>query len=233
MEKRSKALAVRWRETRSLRSAVGTAGGFASTILFALYNGALGILHASLWHGSISAYYLLLSLLRGRLLLAGRTVRKKEPTAAARYERRVFRVTSGVMLVMNVALAVPVSLMVLDRRPIHTGLIPAIASATYTTYKISASAVRLRRKTGGLFDRELGFLRFVDALVSVLVLQNTLLVAVDGGVSQRMFPLVALTSAGILLVIFAMTLAWLVKGPAGLSSPHTARSTLSGNKGLK
>lgn len=216
MGTRSSAIVQRWRDSRRLRSSLGTAGGFAATVLFALYNGALGVLHASLWHGSISAYYILLSLLRGRLLLAGRTIDKKVPEEAARYERRVFSSTSAVMLIMNLALTVPVSLMVLDRRPIQTGMIPAIASATYTTYKISAAAVNLKRKRGGLFDRELGFLRFVDALVSILVLQNTLLVAVEGGISQRMFPLVALSSAGILLVIFAMTLAWLVRGRASL-----------------
>lgn len=216
MEKRSKALAAHWRDSRPLRATVGRAGGFAATVLFALYNGALGVLHASPWHGSISAYYILLSLLRGRLLLAGRTVNKKGPEDAARYERRVFRATSAVMLIMNLALTVPVSLMVLDRRPIQTGLIPAIASATYTTYKISAAAVKLRGKRGGLFDRELRFLQFVDALVSILVLQNTLLVAVNGGVSQRMLPLVAISSAGILLVIFAITLIWIVRGRASL-----------------
>lgn len=216
MEARSNAIVQQWRNSRHLRATMGTAGGFAATVLFALYNGALGVLHSSLWHGSISAYYILLSLLRGRLLLAGRAIHKKAPEEAARYERRVFSSTSAVMLIMNLALTVPVSLMVLDRRPIQTGMIPAIASAAYTTYKISAAAVKLRGKQGGLFDRELRFLRFVDALVSILVLQNTLLVAVDGGVSQRMFPLVALTSAVILLVIFVMTLAWLVRGRAGL-----------------
>lgn len=216
MGTRSSAIVQRWRDSRPLLAAAGTAGGFVATVLFALYNGVLGILHSSLWHGSISAYYILLSLLRGRLLLAGRTTDKKAPEEAARYERRVFFSTSAVMLIMNLALTIPVSLMVLDRRPIQTGMIPAIASATYTTYKISAAAVKLRGKQGGLFDRELRFLRFVDALVSILVLQNTLLVAVDGGISQRMFPLVALSSAGILLVIFAMTLAWLLRGRAAL-----------------
>lgn len=222
MGTRSSAIVQRWRDSRPLRATAGTAVGFAATVIFALYNGALGVLHASLWHGSISAYYILLSLLRGRLLLAGRTINKKEPEEAARYERRLFFFTSAVMLIMNLALTVPVSLMALDRRGVQAGMIPAIASAAYTTYKISAAAVKLRGKQGGLFDRELRFLRFVDALVSVLVLQNTLLIAVDGGVSQRMLPLVAISSAGILLVIFAMTLAWLVRGratPRNVSKP--------------
>lgn len=219
MGKWNKALSSRWRETRSLRSAAGAVGGFSATVLFALYNGALGLWHSSPWHGSICVYYIILSLLRGRLLLAERAAGKKGPEEADRYERRVFRVTSGAMLMMDLALTVPAALMVLDRRPIQTGLIPAIASATYTTYKISAAAVKLKSEKGTVFHRELRLIRFADALVSVLVLQNTLLIAVDGGVSQRMLPLAALSSTGILLVIFAMTLVWLVRGSTAL---HTA-----------
>lgn len=47
------------------RQTVGRVGGFAVTVAFALYNGILGAIYASVWHGSICLYYLLLSALRG------------------------------------------------------------------------------------------------------------------------------------------------------------------------
>lgn len=214
MRKRINGLPALRRSSRLPFAAIGAAGGFAVTILFALYNGALGIWYPSLWHGSIGIYYALLSLVRGILLAAERKAKGKEQETAESYRRKIFTATSGIVLAMNAALVTPVSLMALDQRPIQTGLIPAIASATYTTYKISAAAVQLKRANGTILDRELGMIRLVDALASVLVLQNTLIIAVDGSISPRLFRLVAIASAGILLLIFAVSAAGVIRGLA-------------------
>ena len=40
------------------------------TVLFALYNGYLGIAHRSVWTGSICVYYLILVLIRSMVILA-------------------------------------------------------------------------------------------------------------------------------------------------------------------
>lgn len=39
-----------------MKKGLGTLCGFAATVAFALYNGALGVVYASPWHGSICAY---------------------------------------------------------------------------------------------------------------------------------------------------------------------------------
>ncbi len=212
MKKQSKGFLDHWRKNRPLFAKAGMVGGFAATVMFALYNGGLGIWYASLWHGSICIYYILLCLLRGILVATERKARKAELEIAENYRKKVFYVTSWIVLVMNSALSIPISLMVLGQRPIQTGMIPAIASAAYTTYKISAAAVKWKRTSGTILDRELSMIRFVDALVSVLVLQNTLIIAVDGGISPHLFRLVAISSAGILLLIFVVSIAWFAHG---------------------
>ncbi len=212
MKKQVKGLLAYWREKRPIFALVGTAGSFAATILFALYNGGLGLWHKSLWHGSICIYYILLSLLRGILLATERRAGSEQPDVAEDYRKKAFYVTSGFVLVMNAALPVPAALMVLNRRFVQTGLIPAIASAAYTTYKISAAAVKWKQTGGTILERELRMIRLVDALVSVLVLQNTMIIAVDSGISQGMFRLAAVSSAGILLLIFTVSAAWFVQG---------------------
>lgn len=199
----------------AVRTAVRVAG-FAATPLFAFYNGALGILHASVWHGSICGYYLLLSLLRGLLLTAEH---RRAPQTSPAQEQRVLCLTSVILLLMNVALVTPVSLMALDRRPVRLGMIPAIATAAYTTYKVTAASVRLKRSKSSAFVRQLDRLGFVDALVSVLVLQNTLLTTVDGAVTAEMFPLVAVTSAAILLAVFTLSVLWLIRVVRGPKAP--------------
>lgn len=171
-------------------------------------------MHSSLWYGSICIYYILLSLLRGVLLATEHKAGRKSQEVAEAYRKKVFSTTAGMVLVMNAALIAPISLMVFDQRPIQTGLIPAIASAAYTTYKVSAAVVKLKRTKETILLRELSMLRLVDALVSILVLQNTMLIAVEGGVSQRMLRLVAATSAGIFLLILIITIVWFVRGLA-------------------
>lgn len=200
---------ARWRESRGLRRKWSAVGGFAATVLFALYNGALGLYHASPWHGSICVYYLLLSALRGALLDGER---RRQRSAAPRSGRGRSYLTAAMMLLMNATLAAPVALMVLDARRVQTGMIPAIATATYTTYKITAAAVKLKRKAPSVFLRQLNLLGFVDALVSILVLQNTLITAAGGGIREEMFLLSAITSGGIYLLILVLSLLWLIRG---------------------
>lgn len=182
--------------------------GFASTVAFALYNGALGAVYASPWHGSICAYYLLLSGARG-LLLWGRRRERLGETDGAGLKRGYFYAAGGLILVMDLALTAPVALLVLDQRASSMGMIPAITSATYTTYKVTAAAVGLKRTPKDPFLRGLSALRFTDALVSVLVLQNTLLLAVDGGITGDMRLLCMVSSAALFAVICVVTALWL------------------------
>lgn len=191
---------------------VGRWGSLVTTAAFALYNGALGVAHASLWHGSICLYYGLLALLRGILLAA----EWREGDISGGQRRGIFYGTWGLMLVMNAALTVPAALMVLNRRPVSIGLIPAIASATYTTYKVAAAIAGLRKRNWSVFAWELGILRFADALVSVLVLQNTLITVMESEVSGDMFYLSAITSGGIFFLLFGDSLLWFWKGRRSL-----------------
>jgi len=179
------------------RQTVGRVGGFAVTVAFALYNGILGAIYASIWHGSICLYYLLLSALRGILLSAVRRPAR---------ERRAFRCASLLLPVLDLSLAVPAAMMVLDRKPVQIGQIPAIGMAAYTTYKVVLAAVGLKRskKTESLAEKALRTIAFTDALVSVLTLQNTLIVVMDGGMGGKMQILSACSSAALLvLAVFA------------------------------
>ena len=210
--RRGASFPARWRESQPLRHRAGTVCGFAATVFFALYNGALWLYYTSPWHGSICVYYLLLSLLRG-LLLAAEHRRAGGGHTAPGKQRWIVYLSSAMLLLLNVALAVPISLMVLDQRDVRMGLIPAITTATYTTYKIAAASVKLKRAGASPFVRQLERLRFVDALVSILVLQNTLITAVEGQITSKMFYLCAISSAAIFLAILALSVRWLLRVP--------------------
>lgn len=102
--------------------------------------------------------------------------------------------------------------MVLSRRTVVMGKIPAIATAAYTAYKITVSAVNYKkaknRENLSLFC--LKIINLKDAMVSVLTLQNTLISVYSDGKSMPF--LTSYTSAAQLAAMIIMTFFWIKKG---------------------
>lgn len=198
--------AERWKKDYNFKTLINAAGSFFITAAFALYNGFLGIRYQSVWNGCICVYYLLLAIVRGLIpITEKKNLRRAEK--AAIYRKRAFWFTSIVILMMNLALVVPISLMVLDSRPVNMGLIPAIAMATYTTYKVTIASVNIKRmkRSSNILVRELRTINFIDALVSVLTLQNTLITVNKTEGSGDMLTLTAVSSAAIYLVVLTLS----------------------------
>ena len=108
-------------------------------------------------------------------------------------------------------------MMVVLDKPVSLGLIPAIAMAAFTTWKITMASIhisRQRHRSGGnVLVTELRTVNFIDALVAVLTLQNTLImVKRTEGSANSMLPLSAATSAAVYIVIVFITVQMLRKG---------------------
>ena len=208
----------RWKTDYDFKTITAALGSLAVTALFALYNGFLGVSHASLWHGSICVYYLVLVILRTTVITAGKKARRKaEPNRAL---VKVYIASAALLLFLNVCLIVPVSLMVVRQKPVDMTLIPAIAMAAYTTYNVVMSSVNLKRRkrSSDRLVRLLRTINFIDALVSVLSLQNTLIMVNMKGDGSEMLTLSAITSAAIMLAVLAISVAAMIKGVVSLKS---------------
>lgn len=174
---------------------------------FALYNGIFGIIYHSIWHGSISLYYLLLLTVRIILLFSEK---KAKISNDNKLRKRAFITSFVIMLIMNLALILPTILMILDKKEINVGLVPSIAIATYTTYSIVMSVINLKRtkNSNNLIEINLKIVSFCNSLVSILSLQNTLIV-VNGGYDNDLVTLSVISSAGILsLMLFVIVFAF-------------------------
>ena len=116
-------------------------------------------------------------------------------------------VASAFLLLLNASLVVPVSVMVVQQRPVNMTLIPAISMAAYTTFKIVMASMNLRRmrKTPDSLVRILRTISFIDALVSILTLQNTLISVNSTEFDRSMFVLAATTSAVIFIAIMVIS----------------------------
>ncbi len=209
---RGRAFIGRWKSDYDLRTFLAGAGSLAVTAVFALYNGFLGIRHASLWHGSVCVYYLVLALLRGLVIAAAR--RAYRSGDRGRVRERAALAASVLLLLLNLSLVVPVSMMVTLRMPVRMSLIHAIAMAAHTACKVAAASVNLRkcRASRDALVRLLRTVGFVDALVSVLALQNTLIMVVEGGGDTALLPVTASVGAAVLIAVLALSAAEIAAG---------------------
>lgn len=205
---------ARWRSDYDFRTFVSAGGSLLVTVFFAVYNGYLGVRYESLWYGTICAYYILLALLRFVVVLTERRTHRRPD--AERLRNRIYLAASILLLILNASLVVPVSLMVTQQKPVNMTLVPAITMAAYTTYKITMASVNLKRRehSSNCLTKLLRAVGFVDALVSVLTLQNTLIMVntAGEGADQSMFILSAVTSAVIFLMIMILTITTLIQG---------------------
>lgn len=215
---KTKQFYARWKSDYDFKTVTASFGSLAVTVIFALYNGFLGVRHSSLWHGTICAYYLILSVLRGFLVLSEKKLAARGGDPRARDQ--VYLISAVLLFILNLSLVVPVSLLVLLQKPVELSLIPAIAMAAYTTYKIVMASVNLkkRKKSENKLVRLLRTINFIDALVSILTLQNTLIMVNMHGEGNQMLTLSAVTSAVIMLAVLVLSVAAIRKGIVGLKN---------------
>lgn len=87
-------------------------------------------------------------------------------------------------------------------------LIPAIAVAFYTTIKVVNASLNLKKtkKVSNKLVVELRYINFIEALVSILTLQNTLIAVKGESNKSDMILLSTISSIGILIFIIIITL---------------------------
>lgn len=203
-------LRVIW-ENYERRSFLTSAVSFFSTIAFLLYNLFLGLRFHVPWNLSISFYYLILVILHAWVLFSERCWKKLNPAALQIRRTQLFRVISRLLILIDIGLLIPISLMVLSKRSVHMGEISAIAVAAYTSYKvgISITGYQKARRSDNKSLQILKMLNLKNAMVSVLTLQNTMVMVFGSGESMLM--LTAYTSAGMLILMIAFTVIWIRK----------------------
>ncbi len=192
------------------RTFIFTALSFFVTLVFTIYNTFLGVAYKSVWNIGIALYYALLLCIRAYIIFSERKFYKNNLTDEQKDRKRkiIFFVQSILLLIIDFALIAPISLMVLQKRAIKFSQIPAIAMAGYTSFKIFVSTRNIF-KTKFEMNLSIKMLRninFIDALVSILSLQYTLIMTFGGGLDEDMFTLCAISSFCIYVLLFILSL---------------------------
>lgn len=162
-------------ENYDFKTLVFATVSFVFSVAFALVNLAGAIKYRLFWYGAISAYYFVLILLRGGIILADRLCKKAFGNDERRYEVsnwKVYLASGASLIILEIAMAIAVTQMMLSARPSGSGQIMAIATATYTFYKIITAAINLfkAKKNGNPTVQALRNLNFADACMSVVSL---------------------------------------------------------------
>lgn len=190
------------------RTVLVTLPGMGLNLLFAVFNGVIGITSQSAWCGSLSAYYILLCVMRFLSVSYARQVftKKDHNGNMEKREVKVYR-NCGIMLsVMSIALAGAVIMLVSGKGgKSYPGLMIYIVAA-YTFYKLTISIINMvkSRKEKSLLLVTLRYIGHSDALVSMLFLQ-TALFAAFGQNAAKMVPIMnTLTGLVICLVVLGL-----------------------------
>ncbi len=211
----------KWRSDYDFKTFTGASVSLAATLAFALYNGFLGLSLSSVWHGSICVYYIILLVLRASILSAEK--RTAPEGDGDLHRRRACVIASVWLLVLNIALIVPISILARQKNPENMTLIPALAMAAYTTYKITMASVNLKRRhtSANHLVRLLRYINFIDALVSIMTLQNTLIMLNSKGADPNMLPFTILSNGIIMLVIILLSVSALVRNIRSLRAKRS------------
>ena len=141
-----------------------------------------------------------------------------------------YRICSCLLLLLNLCVVVPIALMVKLEKPVHMTLIPAIAMAAYAFYKITLASINMvkQKRSRNRLVRLLRSINFIDALMSIVTLQNTLIMAVSDGNTDRLLPLTAAAGGVIWLVIVVVSVQCFLVDPHMLHPPFMIRVPFRG-----
>lgn len=173
-----------------------SAASLALNAAYAIYNGVLGIIYGSLWFMTLSAYYIILSVMRFAAVLCGV---KENGT-----ENFVMRFTGVMLVVLSLVLAVSVCYSLRFEVARANGTIVMITIATYTFYKVIAAFIRAAKtvKRRVFLLTALRSIACADAAASVLSLQRSMLVSFEGLSGAEIKLMNTVTGIGVCLFIF-------------------------------
>lgn len=162
------------------------------SFLYASYNEMIGIMYNLIWNECIGIYYFLLVIIR-IILIYGKNHKN---------QNRIILISYLFFLIISVAMLPPIILMINNQRKYNLGKIPAIAMAAYTTFSITMAIINVKKTKNSkeVLVKQIRLINLISSLLSILVLQNTIILA-NGGYDENMTILSIYTSIGIIFII--------------------------------
>lgn len=212
------------RENFGFRTVVFAVGSFALGVVYSVFNGVLGVVYRSIWYGAFAAYYILLTFLRGGILLYHKNKSGEKIEDEEFLEARKYRACGVILLILNVALSSAIAQMIFSDRFFEYPGWTIYAYAAFAFYKITMAIVNLfkAKKQDDLTVQALRDTNLIAAAVSLLALQTALLYTFSSAeVNVSLFN--TLTGTAVSLFSVAMSIFMIVKGQKTMRSIRTEK----------
>ena len=173
-------------------------------LVYSIYNFLVGFLVGTVWHIAIGIYYFLLLIVKIILLRA---------KSNSRMSTKLFILTSTLLFLISLSLVIPIIMMLKNQRPVSIPLTVAIGIAAYTTYKVTVAVISFVKRgfSDNLLVAEVAAIGLIEAIVSVLTLQNTLIVVNGGAGDKGLVILSAISSTVGLIGILYLIIRLIIK----------------------
>ncbi len=196
---RSTELGTRLIEDKRYRVIAKAVCALIFNLLFAFYNGILGVLSSSIIFVASSVYYFLLSSMRFSAVLLDRNGKKQNDSLTA-------SIIGVMLIVLSVIFHIMVIVSMKDKTAEIYGTITMITIATYTFTKIAMAIVTAVKHNGehSKLYKAMSAIRYCEVAVSLLTMQQSMLVSFEGADEKSSVILNACTGAGVCFFILAL-----------------------------
>lgn len=171
----------------------------------ATFNLIIGIKYDALYNSTISIYMFCLFILNIIFFIF--------KTKNININKTCFILLNVLIVFTNVTLIVPIILLLTNNKEVNYGIIVGIGMATFFTYKIIVRSISIKKslKSNSLLIKYKNLIGFNDCLVSILVLEYSLIVINDGSVNNNMFILSLAVSIVVFILINVLTIIFIIK----------------------
>ena len=210
--KRDNKYLQKWFSDVHLRMNVSLYGSLIWNVIFAIFQLGLGFYYRSFWFCAMFAYYVLLGLMRFFLVKHTRVYQANEEM---RMENKRYVLCGWLLLLMNLALAVVVTFLIIWEQGVKHHMITTIAMATFTfltfTFAI-VDLVRYRKYQSPIYSSA-KIINLIAGCVSMLTLETAMLTTF-GTTESPLFRQIILAATGVAVIGLAivMALIMIIKG---------------------
>lgn len=210
--KRDNKYLQKWFSDVHLRMNVSLYGSLIWNVIFAIFQLGLGFYYRSFWFCAMFAYYVLLGLMRFLLVKHTRVYQANEEM---RMENKRYVLCGWLLLLMNLALAVVVTFLIIWEQSVKHHMITTIAMATFTfltfTFAI-IDLVRYRKYQSPIYSSA-KIINLIAGCVSMLTLETAMLTTF-GTTESPLFRQIILAATGVAVIGLAivMALIMIIKG---------------------
>ena len=184
---------------------------FSLNLLYAFYNGALGIINHSVWFITMCAYYIVLSTMRLSAILCGQ---KNKNISSSDTEYFVMKLCGVLLVLLNFVLVGAIYISLSRNIATKHGEIVMITIAAYTFYKITMTVIKAvkQRKNPSPLLSIIRSISYAEVAASVLTLQRSMLVSFGGMSDTDIRTMNILTGSAVCLFVLILGIVLITRG---------------------